>query len=552
MKDIGNKIRLQKLIWISANIAKSSSIPPSTRNEQLLAELWAKILGIDPSTISREDDFFSLGGDSLGVMRLVTEAHEHDISLNASEVFKNPILVHLAQKVTEVSNKMILYRPYSLVTELSDLEAFVKTFIQPFLDISFDQIQDIFPANGFQVDITKNEEESFGLGLQYAYFDISSQVSWPRLADACQAVVRFFQCFRARFIIHEEKCYQVILRDPPILIEEFVSADQMMVFFNKFCAQDCRQAAINDIFTKLSLVNTGDCVRRVILRLSHMQNDGWCISLILKTIANFYNGGTIEKTSDWTSFLCYRRQKVDECRKYWRSILQDITQITPSLVFKPGGSKVRILRTFAIPNFHSSSKNRRTRPTVVVNVAWALVLHQLAGHNEVVFGNVTTGRNGAMPGLDSVIGPCVNMLPMRLRIGADTSPGTRNHLLRDLIEASAQQVDESTGFEGLDWNDLVDQCTAWPSGTRYFSSVHYRNMTFEPELVLGIERVIVGWYELVVTPFWTTVLVHPENDLLRLWLYANPVEIGDDGADDILHLLINYINEIVSALSDEV
>ena len=66
-----------------------------------------------------------------------------------------------------------------------------------------------------------------------------------------------------------------------------------------------------------------------------------------------------------------------------------------------------------------------------------------------------------------------------------------------------------------------------------------------PELTLGNDRVVVGWYELVATPHWTTVLVYPEDDVLRLWLLASPAEIGDQGTDDILQMLANYTEEIV-------
>lgn len=553
LNDTGKQLRMQQLIWISANTAKTASTSPSTQEEQMLAVLWAEILGMNSISIAREDDFFLLGGDSLGVMRLATAAHERNILLKARDVFENPKLAQLAQKMTGLtatSNGVAHYRPYSLATEISDSEAFIKEVVGPSLSVHVDQVEDIIPANGFQVDYMNNEEEP--LGLQYAYLDISPEVSWVKLVDTCRAVVQSFQCLRARFVSHKGRYYQIILRDAPLLVEELVSNDQMTTFSNFFCAHDCRQAEVTDIFTKLSLVDTGHSLRRVILRMSHMQNDGWCTIRILKTIASVYSGGKIEKTPDWTRLLCYRQQVADESRKYWRSILQGTSQTTPPLVFKPGGSKARTLRTFALPNFYSSSDNRRTRPTVVVNVAWALVLQQLAGHGDVVFGNVTTGRNGALSGLDSIIGPCVNMLPVRLRLCANSSTNTRKQQLRELVEASAQQVDERTAFEGLDREDMIDQCTTWPSNTRYSSAVHFRNMAFEPELAFGMERIVVGWYELVATPHWTTVLVYPEDDVLRLWLLANPAEIGDQGADDILHMLANHVDELVLAIRDDV
>ena len=553
LKEIGKQLRLQQLVWISSNVAKASSTPPSTQEEHILASLWAQVLGIDSYSIANEDDFFLLGGDSLGVMRLTTAAQERGVLLKASDVFGNPKLSQLAPKLSGLATtglKVADYKPCCLVTDIPDLDAFIKNFVAPTLKVDVDQIEDILPANGFQVEYMRNEEEP--LGLQYAYLDISSKISWPKLVEATRAVAQSFQCLRARFVYKDGNYYQAVTRDAPLTMEEISTKEQMTTFCNRFCSVDCRQAEVSDVFTKLSLVDAAYGKRRVILRMSHLQNDGWSQIRILHSIAIVYNDGLIEKTPDWTLLLLYREQWREESRNYWRLMLNGTTQTTPSLIFKPGGSKIRTLRTFALPNFHILSDNRRTRPTVVVNVAWALVLQQLAGHDEIVVGNVTTGRNGAMRGLDSVIGPCVNMLPMRLRVGPNSTNRSRKQQLRDLIEASARQVDERTAYEGLDWDDMVEKSTSWPSGTRYTSAVHFRNMAFYPELRLGEDSLTVGWYELVARPHWTTVLVYPEDGVLRLWLLADSAEIGDDGADDILHMLADYVDEITIALNEEV
>ncbi|KUI70375.1 Nonribosomal peptide synthetase 8 [Cytospora mali] len=586
LKEIGKQMRLQQVIWISGDMAKTSSStsPPTTSKEKLLAGLWARILGIEYSSISLEDDFFQLGGDSLGVMRLTTAIHEHNFLLKASDVFRTSKLRDLAHKIsrsgTNSLNGINTYAPWSLVSgTIPDIRAFIRDCVEPALGIPGYQVQDILPTNGFQVDYMHNAEEP--LGLQYAYLDIGPRVRWGRLVEACRSVVQSFQCLRARFVCHQGRYYQIILRDAPLLTEEIVSDEQATTFCNRFCPADSRSANVSDVLTKLTLVKLPqEGRRRVILRMSHMQNDGWCTVRILRTLELVFNGDPVLQTPDWTSLLQHRKQTAGLSREYWRRLLSGTVQMTPPLIFKPQRQQpnietktiVRTLRTHALPYFHLAEENRRTRPTVVVNVAWSLVLQKLlAGnedkedHTDIVFGNVTTGRNGGgMPGLDAVIGPCVNMLPVRLRLpnrkpDRSTAAGkeTRQQILRSLVESSAQQVDERTAFEGLDWDDMTESCTAWPRGTRYASAVHFRNMAFEPELALrvedhdgtAVERFAVVWYELVAKPHWTTVLVYPEGDVLRLWLLADPAEIGEEGADEILSMLAEFVDEIIGALS---
>jgi amino acid adenylation domain-containing protein len=550
LKAMGSQLQLRDLIWITGDMMTTSSTPLSTEKEQTLAALWSELLGVKYELICKEDDFFKLGANSLAVMRLTTKAHEKGFELKPADVFSCSNLELLAEKMVRlsaISSKTCVYKPYTLVPGIKDIYAFTSEYVAPILGIVPDEVEDILPANGFQVDYIVNSEEP--LGLQYAYIDISPEVSWAELINAFRTVIHEFQCLRARFYCHEGRYYQVILKEAPLIVEEVQSTGQMTTFFNHFCAHDCRRAKLTDIFSKITLVSDGN-QRRVILRLSHMQNDGWCTIRIFKNLANVFNGLEVENTVKWTELLNYRRSIAAESREYWSEILRDTSKLTPALVYKPKEGKVRTLRAYALPNFHVSTENRRTRPTVVINVAWALVLQKLAGHDDVTFGNVTTGRNGSLPGLDTVIGPCVNMLPMRLRLHHGSSLNRRAYL-RELVEASAQQVDQRTSYEGLDWEETVNECTKWSSGSRYSSAVHFRNMAFEPELLLGKNKVNFAWYELVAAPHWTTVLVYPEEDVLRLWLLANPAEIGDDGADEILNILAEYCDEIVNSLKEQ-
>jgi amino acid adenylation domain-containing protein len=550
LKATGTQLQSRDLIWIRGDMMTTTRIPLTTQKEKTLAALWSELLRVKYESLCKEDDFFKLGADSLAVMRLTTKAHEKGYELKPADVFSCSNLEILADKmvrISAISSKTRAYKPYSLVPEIKDIYALTREYIASILSIVPDEVEDILPANGFQVDYIVNSEEP--LGLQYAYIDISHEVSWPELINAFRTVIQEFQCLRARFYCQESRYYQVVLKEAPLIVEEVQSTDQMTTFFNRFCADDCRQAKLTDIFSKITLVSDGNR-RRVILRLSHMQNDGWCTIRIFKNLANVFNGLEVENTVKWTELLDYRHSIAAESREYWSEILRDTTELTPSLVYKPKEGKVRTLRAYALPHFHVATENRRTRPTVVVNVAWALVLQKLAGHDDVVFGNVTTGRNGSLPGLDTVIGPCVNMLPMRLRLHNGSSLNRRTYL-RELIEASAQQVDQRTSYEGLDWEDTVNECTKWSSGSRYSSAVHFRNMAFEPELLLGKNKVNFAWYELVAAPYWTTVLVYPEEDVLRLWLLANPAEIGDDGADEILNMLAEYCDEIVNSLKEQ-
>ncbi|MGW1165475.1 non-ribosomal peptide synthetase [Streptomyces sp. NPDC002550] len=62
-----------------------------------LAALWQDVLGV-PS-VTAEDDFFEIGGDSLRVIRLVARARRHGIPMRPDDVYAHPVLSDLAQAV---------------------------------------------------------------------------------------------------------------------------------------------------------------------------------------------------------------------------------------------------------------------------------------------------------------------------------------------------------------------------------------------------------------------------------------------------------------------
>lgn len=70
--------------------------PPETDAERTMQQLWIEILKVDPETVSADDSFFRIGGDSIGAMRLVSLARQRGVSLQVRDIFKNPILRDLA------------------------------------------------------------------------------------------------------------------------------------------------------------------------------------------------------------------------------------------------------------------------------------------------------------------------------------------------------------------------------------------------------------------------------------------------------------------------
>ena len=64
------------------------------RREQVLRELWAAVLEQDD--VKSQDNFFDLGGHSIGAMKLVAAARQRGLTITLNQIFECDTLADLA------------------------------------------------------------------------------------------------------------------------------------------------------------------------------------------------------------------------------------------------------------------------------------------------------------------------------------------------------------------------------------------------------------------------------------------------------------------------
>src|SRR5262249_25126827 len=78
--------------------AAATGAPPRGAAEELVAEVWREVLGID--AVGRDDDFFDLGGDSLRAGAVLGRVRTRaGVELPLRSVFDNPRLADLAENL---------------------------------------------------------------------------------------------------------------------------------------------------------------------------------------------------------------------------------------------------------------------------------------------------------------------------------------------------------------------------------------------------------------------------------------------------------------------
>jgi acyl carrier protein len=76
-------------------------VPPQTDIEELLAGIWAEVLGV--SRVGIHDNFFELGGHSLMITKLISRVRDSiQVELPMASVFEAPTIAELALVIEDI------------------------------------------------------------------------------------------------------------------------------------------------------------------------------------------------------------------------------------------------------------------------------------------------------------------------------------------------------------------------------------------------------------------------------------------------------------------
>ncbi|MDV6263453.1 non-ribosomal peptide synthetase [Rhodococcoides yunnanense] len=91
--------KLERRALPAPAVTATSSRPPSTRSEQLVAHVFGTLLGVDG--VGADDDFFSLGGNSLLATKLASDLTKQlqDVSVPVAWLFSDSSVASLAERI---------------------------------------------------------------------------------------------------------------------------------------------------------------------------------------------------------------------------------------------------------------------------------------------------------------------------------------------------------------------------------------------------------------------------------------------------------------------
>ena len=177
--------------------------------------------------------------------------------------------------------------------------------------------------------------------------------------------------------------------------------------------------------------------RSVLLQIHHALYDGWSFDILLADLNVLEQGGQVNERPSFR-FVSEHYQSADfvrnadAARAYWAEHLLGYQPNTmPQLLAKESQSdqKISVERTLGTkaPAIQAASAQLEVSAQVLFQTCilwlWACIL----GTEDVVIGNVTSGRTIPVQHVENVMGPCLTTIPLRSRI-------KQMRTIRELVE----------------------------------------------------------------------------------------------------------------------
>ena len=420
------KVDRQALPSLVSVADRSKLEEPLDETEENLLAVWQKVLGVEQ--ISVNDNYFSLGGDSLRVIQLVHEARRYGIAIGATDILRN-------QSIRRLRNSMQAKLRHGLFPD--GIPALELPPLQSLPDLPANVI-DVYPLSGMQDFIVEKYAQNHGsqgiYHIQESMHFSDEGFSWDALEAAVQTVVDRHPALRTVFNLRGSQPMQWVcqslswkagkedishlgLPEQEAHISAALLSDRAQLF-------DANDHSAPLFRVKVFLRSASNF--ELLFSCHHAVMDGWGHRVFTNQLLEAY---TAIKSGDkpdlgmpdatYREFVAFQEavRRSDKARQYWQSYLSGVAApLFPECdSHGPEQSDPSVLRPFdsnltgALVNV---ARTKAISMQALMLTAWLETLRSLFDQEPVSTGLLTNGRSEYLSDPLTAIGLFWNLVPV--------------------------------------------------------------------------------------------------------------------------------------------
>jgi amino acid adenylation domain-containing protein len=411
--------------------AEESSVAPRTPVEEVLAGVWAEVLGRE--RVGVEESFFDLGGHSLLATRVVSRIRAVlGVELPLRALFEGPTIAELAGRVEEIRR-----------ADLPALPPVVPTGRTGALPLSFAQERLWF--------LDRLEPGSTAYNIPVAW-RLGGALDQAALERALGEIVRRHEALRTVFREVDGSPVQVIapFGGFALPVEELSGlgdADREAAVRRRAGEEAGRpfDLSAGPLF-RAALLRLGAEYHVLLLSMHHVVSDGWSMGVLFRELSTLYaayrEGGEsplAELAVQYADYAVWQREQLegevlDRQLSYWRERLSGAPELLelptdhprPAVQTYRGASVPVELSPELLERLQALGRSEGTTLYMTLLGAFQVLLSRYGAGDDVVVGSPIAGRTRGE--VEALIGFFVNTLVLRTDLSGD--PGFREVLRR--------------------------------------------------------------------------------------------------------------------------
>jgi amino acid adenylation domain-containing protein len=420
-------------------------VPPATAAEELVAGIWAQVLGLD--RVGAADGFFDLGGHSLLATRVISRVRAvFGVEVPLAALFDHPTVAGLAAVIE--------------AGERAALPPVTPTGRHQVLPLSFAQQRLWFVA---QLDPGSAE---YNVPLRVR---LGGEVDAGVLEAALGALVSRHEVLRTRLIAGPDGIPAQVI-DPPgefsLPVSDVSGEPEPARAVRELLAADA--AAPFDLtagpLLRARLIRVGAGEQVLAVTAHHVVFDEWSGQILRRELSALYQAFREGRPDplpplrvQYADYAVWQRQHLagpvlDAQLAYWTAQLEGlpVTDLPADRPRPPVRSTAGAAVSFAVPagvtaGLRALSREHGTTMFMTLFGVFAVLLSRYTGQDDVVAGTAVAGRNRAET--EDLIGFFVNTLVLRADLSGD--PGIPELLGRVREMALAAYAHQDLPFEQL-------------------------------------------------------------------------------------------------------
>ncbi|MQY31242.1 Dimodular nonribosomal peptide synthase [Nocardia sp. RB56] len=394
---------------------------PVTPVEQILAEVFAEILGLEPAGggIGLDDDFFELGGNSILSVQLVSRAAAAGIRIGVREVFEYRTLAALAANVV-LDDRPAPLLPAGPLLPIDPADR--ATWRQRHPNLS-----EVWPVTPAQADLL-HRNRSGGTGpVRQAILTLHA-VDAGRLHAAAGALLDRYANLRVVFATDiAGRPVQLVLDRVDV---PWQTIDPTAPTHLAQLLADERTAAFSPAAPpiRFTLYRLPENEWTLTVTVHDLLADDWSMPLLLRDLMVLYaahgDPTALPPLPSFRDHLALLTTADHESAKHaWAQAMSGRphrTRLVP-----PGARREAAAGTRHLAIELGAGHARRLTAVAaelgvttgtLLEAAWGIVLARGTGSNDVVFGRTMPGRPDELPGSESMVGAFAETVPARIRV----------------------------------------------------------------------------------------------------------------------------------------